>query len=367
MRRLLHMVPGAQLPVARDPGRLAEARADEGWIWLDVGEVDAAELANLAADFGFDHIALEDVLEPSEFPKLDEYEEYLFVVLHSVASVAHRITARELDLFVGADYLVTAHREDIAAVDWLWEEAQQTPALSEGGPDRMLARIAEAAARRVLPLIDALEVHLEDLEDRAVAGDPRVVGELQALRRDAIVLRRITGPQRAVLNALTREGVTNITHRARLRLENVDDLMFRIVESLDSSRALLATVLDTYRSTVAENMNEVMKVLTVFSAILLPLSVMAGIYGMNFANIPELGWRWGYFALLGVMGVTVVGLWLYFAWRGFIGGPRLHRLPRVVGRGVGGLLTIGTAPVRFVAHALLDELGGDSDRRDGER
>ena len=136
---------------------------------------------------------------------------------------------------------------------------------------------------------------------------------------------------------------TLLGDRARRRFRGIYDHHYRLVESLDASRGLLASILDTYRSAVAERMNEVMKVLTVYTAILLPLSLMAGLYGMNFANIPELQWRWGYFALLGIMGALAIGQWIYFSRRGFIGGPSLRKMTGVVGK---GLALVTLAPVR---------------------
>ncbi len=356
MQRLLHKGPDAATAATAAPSTLARRLREGGWVWLDVTYDAPGEVAALAADFGFDTLTVEDVVDPSEFPKMDEYDGYLFLILFSLGAVDARIRTMELDVYLGPDYLVTLHEAPVPAIDWLWEEAQSTPALASGGADQLLARLVEASTRRVIPLMDHLEQELEVLEDRAILGDRTVVGDLQALRRDTIVLRRMTGPQRQVVNAMTREGLAHVGQRARLRFENVDDLLFRVTESLDASRALLASVLDTYRSTVAEDMNEVMKVLTVFSAILLPLSLLAGIYGMNFSNMPELRWEYGYFGVLAVMAVTAVGLWLYFANRGFIRGPSLRRVPRVVGRGLGGLVSLGTAPVRLVAHALLDEI-----------
>ncbi len=355
MQRLLHKPPGDGVAISGARSQLARRRREPGWVWLDVTYQTPAEVAEVAAEFDFDHLTVEDVVDPSEFPKLDEYHGYLFAILFSIGSAEERIRTLELDVYLGSDFLVTMHEQALPAVDWLWEEAQTTPMLVTGGVDQLLARLVEASTRRVIPLMDHLEGELELLEDRAIAGDRTVVGDLQALRRDTIVLRRMTGPQRQVLNALTREGLENVGDRARLRFENVDDLLFRVTESLDASRALLGSVLDTYRSTVAEDMNEVMKVLTVFSAILLPLSLMAGIYGMNFGNMPELDWRYGYVALLGVMAATALGLWLYFAHRGFIRGPSWRRVPRAVGRGLGGLVSIGTAPVRLMAQALWDD------------
>ena len=149
-----------------------------------------------------------------------------------------------------------------------------------------------------------------------LAGDHTVIGEVQALRRDALMLRKIVGPLRDTFMRLGSEQLAGVGERARLRCQSVRDHYFRIAESLDTAQAILVAVLETYRSTVAERTNEVMKVLTVFTAILLPLSLVAGIYGMNFAHIPELGWRLGYLWALGIMLVVGLTLWMYFARRG---------------------------------------------------
>jgi magnesium transporter len=165
-------------------------------------------------------------------------------------------------------------------------------------------------------------------------------------------LRRVLAPQRDTVRGLADEEFPAISERARLRLRSAHDQYVRATESLDSSRALLAAVLETYRAVVAERANEVMKVLAVFAAILLPLSVMAGIYGMNFANMPELDWRWAYFVALGIMATVALALWLYFARRGFIGGPRLGRIPKAVGSGLAGLVRLTTLPVSSVSRML---------------
>ncbi len=210
------------------------------------------------------------------------------------------------------------------------DHVQEPGWLGESGPDGAFARLAEAGARRFQPLIEGLEERVLDVEARAVAGDHTVIGEVQALRRDALMLRKIVGPLRDTFMRLGSEQLAGIGERARLRCQSVRDHYFRIAESLDTAQAVLGAVLETYRSTVAERTNEVMKVLTVFTAILLPLSLVAGIYGMNFAHMPELAWRLGYLWALGVMAVVAVGLWVYFARRGFVGGPRIE--PGTAGR-----------------------------------
>jgi len=339
-------------PVLQDLGNeLGEA----DWFWLDVDSVDDEVVEEIGRLFGLDGEGLDDVQNVSEFPKADDYEDHVFFSSHSPALVDDRVSTAELDGFVSERYLITFHRTPIPGVAWTHERLRQADSVASLKPGTLLAGILEAAARRSLQLVDGLEAQISELEARSIAGDPHVVGLVQAFRRDAIVLRRVLAPERDMVRALMHEGMPGIDDRALRRLDSIYDDCFRVVESLDMARALLASVLETYRSTVAERTNEVMKVLTVFSAIILPLSLLAGIYGMNFVNMPELAQPWAYFALLGVMVVFSVGLWVYFSRRGFIGGPRLPRVDRVVGRGLAGLFHVTTTPVRGVLQWLVED------------
>jgi magnesium transporter len=245
------------------------------------------------------------------------------------------------------------------------DRVEESGWLGESGPDQVFARLAEVGARRFQPLVEGLEERVLDVEARAVAGDHTVVGEVQALRRDALMLRKIVGPLRDTFMRLGSEQLAGVGERARLRCQSVRDHYFRIAESLDTAQAVLGAVLETYRSTVAERTNEVMKVLTVFTAILLPLSLVAGIYGMNFGHMPELGWGLGYLWALAIMLVVAFSLWMYFARRGFVGGPRLDRAPRIVGKGLADLVRLTVKPMAGVAGLLVGRPGKDEGKAGG--
>ena len=199
-------------------------------------------------------------------------------------------------------------------------------------------------------------------------ADPSVVSEVLALRRDAVTLRRVLAPQRDAAAEISRADHRVITDRARRRFADVVDTAATAADSLDSARLMLGSILETYRGAVAERTNEATQTLTVFAAILLPLSLITGVYGMNFDRMPELAWRWGYYGVLGAMAVLAVGLWLYFARRGFVGSPRLRRVPvalaRGLGRGARNVAGLATAPVNLVAKGFRrggrDESSGES-------
>jgi magnesium transporter len=362
---LFHIAAGADRGATAEEGSLTAVRGSGGWLWLDVIEYSGEEALEIARVFGFDPIAMEDVTDLGEFPKVDEYEDHAFVVAHGVAADPTRLRTAEYDAFIGPSYLVTFHREDLPEFLWLRERLPEPGWLAGGGPDQVFARLAEAGARRFQPLIEGLEERVLDTERRALAGDHTVVGDVQALRRDSLMLRKVVGPLRDTFMRLGSEQLAGVGERARLRCQSVRDHYFRIAESLDTAQAVLGAVLETYRSTIAERTNDVMKVLTVFTAILLPLSLVAGIYGMNFAHMPELGWRAGYLWALGVMAVVGVGLWVYFARRGFIGGPRWHRAPRVIGKGLADLVRLTVKPITGVAGLIVGRPGREA-RKGGE-
>jgi magnesium transporter len=329
---------------------LDDCRAEGGWIWLDVTGGTEDEVIAIGARFGFDHLSLQDVFEVSHLPKLDEFDDYLFVVLHGVITgEQRRLSTSELDLFIGIDFLVTFHPTPLASVDWVAEKAGVFHHLAIRSPALAAAAIAEAGSRRYLPLLDALDDGIEELEDLSFVGDPSTLSLTHALRRDVIVLRRIVGPQSEVLHQLSQTPTDLLDDEARRAFRDVYDNLFRVVRWLDASRALLSGVGETYRGVVAERTNEVMKILTVFSAILLPLALLSGIWGMNFFNLPWADQTWGFVTVIGIMVFIGVALWLYFARLGFVGGPKLRDLPRSIGL---GLVQISTAPVRAVADAL---------------
>ncbi len=359
MQRLFHKAPDQPLREV-PPAELLRWKEAGGWIWFDGQGLDGSEVRHIADIFGLDALSIDDVTDEVVFPKVDEHSRYLFVVLHSVATRGEsRIGTSELDLFIGNDFLVTFHRDAIPGIDWAAESARLHDHMA-ASPAGMAAGIAEVGNRRYLPLIDTLEDRIEGLEGIAVAADPMTLSESQALRRDVIVLRRIMGPQRDVLRNLSQLPSDLMPQPAARAFGSAYDHLFRLVESLDAARSLLAGVVETYRGAIAERTNEVMKVLTVFSAILLPLSLIAGIYGMNFIMIPGADLRWGFVGLAGLMAIFAAGAWLYFARRGFIGGPRLRDLPKAVGL---GLVNIGVAPLRVVSRIVTGDLSGNDDDR----
>ena len=326
----------------------------ESLTWIDVQDEDLAAILDVTNRFGLDRRTVVDVIDRSTLPLLEEYSDSLCVVVHALGSTPDNVaSAIELDAFVGERFLITVHEGSVDAVVEMRERmnAQET---TPSSPAALLGAIALGVGRKYPPLIQELERQLDNLEESALQGDPHTAVEVAALRRDVIYLRRALGPQFDVYEDLVETIHPVIDDEARQVFSRVASHHRRALESLEAGRALLGSVLETYRGAVAEQTNEIMRVLTVFSAIMLPLALIAGLWGMNFAEIPGETVENGFWVLVGIMVLLAIGVWIYFSRRGFIGAPRLRDLPKAVGL---GLFTVGTAPIRVVTEGIR-QIGG---------
>lgn len=370
MHRLVHIAADGTR-TSHDVEQIDEAtlastplgQADGGWSWLDLTAPSDDELRAVAGRFELDRVSRDDLFE-SQTPKLEMLDGYWLIVVHALAPDIRAVRTVELDIVVGDDWIVSIHHEPLTSIDHVGERIQRA-GFAADDPRHLAVRLVEFVGERYLPVLDDLDTQILDLEDEAVEGDPVVLPDIHALRRDVAVMRRMLGPQRRMLELLARSSA-ELSERAVRDLSDALDHHIRLVDSLDSAHQMVATVLDTYRGAASERMNEVMKVLTVISSIFLPLTLIAGIYGMNFTYMPELARRWGYFACLGAMAVIGITMWIYFVRRGFIGGPRMRDLARpakAAGRVGRGLASAAVLPLRVTTKATRSALrSGETDR-----
>lgn len=344
--RVLARRPGGRV---RSVATIDDVPADAEWVWIDAVGLDDRSIVELAGRLEITSLVLEDLLDFEQLPKVDDFGDQVFVVLHALTERDGRIDTAELDAVLTDGRLFTLRAEHTAGVDWLFEAAAQHPELVAGGTDVLLAHVAEASERRYLPLIEALEDRVEALGEEAVTARPHVPGDVQALRRDIVTVRKVLRPQRAAITALSTSTSALLGEDARRRFEDVGDLNAQVVESLSSARLLLSDALDAYRAAVAEKTGEVTRVLTVYAALVLPMSLVAGIYGMNVSHLPADEEPYALAIVLAVMGGIAACSWLAFVRMGFIGAPSLRTLPSAVGR---GLVGVARTPVRTVSVLL---------------
>lgn len=301
-------------------------------LWVDIEQPESEILEPLLEErFGFHELAAEDALSPTTLPKYDPFPTYDFFIFRAVdINVSeHASQTIKLSSFLGKNFIFTIHREPMKAVDGVFTRLPSDARMLHIGPDFLLYSIVDQMVDAYFPLLEKIEECVDDLQDNIFANaEPGHLDELLHLKRDVNVLRRQSLPQRELLNLISRGDSPFIQKPHLIYFRDVYDHMFRISETIDVERDMMGGTMEAYLSVVANRTNEIMKVLTVFSAIMLPLTLIAGIYGMNFSQFPELHWEYGYYYALGLMGITAAIMLLWFRRRGWIGREAQRRTRR---------------------------------------
>jgi magnesium transporter len=301
-------------------------------LWVDIQEpVHEVIEPLLEGRMGFHELAAEDTLSPNTLPKYDAFQEYDFFIFRTVdVNVSqHAAETFKIAAFLGRNFLYTVHRRPLATIDHVCQRLPSDRRLLDRGPDFLLYAIVDEMVDAHFPLLEQIEEAVDDLQDRIFANaEESHLDELLHLKRDINVLRRHSLPQRELLNQISRGDAQFIQKQHLIYFRDVYDHMFRISETIDVDRDQMGGAMDAYLSVVANRTNEIMKVLTIFSAVMLPLSLIAGIYGMNFEHMPELRWLHGYPFAIALMGMTAVLMLLWFTRRGWIRLPGSQRRRR---------------------------------------
>ena len=283
-----------------------------GACWVDLSAPTEEALQLLRRLFGFHEIPLEDCLHFDQRPKLEEFpgpDPYVFIVIHNFSScqrggpglvmdlglpagVDHSgptaIRADELHAFLGRSFLVTVHSDGLPALDGVFRRVAGERALFERGPDFVYYLVADALCDSNFPVVEQISDELDDIEEAVLAAPSKThLHRTYSLRKVLVQMRKVLSPQRDVLAVLLRQGGgACVRPENALYFRDVHDHLVRINESLESGRDLLGNCVDAYLSAVGQRTNEIMKQLTILSAVMLPLSFLAGFFGMNFEQLP---------------------------------------------------------------------------------
>jgi len=335
-------------------------RSDARWVWFDIeaDSVDLDELLELTAELSLDAIAVHDAVCDSDLPKVDDFGSSILLVLHGLAS--DRIATSEIDCFLSERHLVTVRQEPSPSLDLLWTEVQTRTELSRGGPDELTARLADIVTRRLLSILDAFDERVDDLIAKALDADPDLVCEVTIVRSDLAVLRRAAAPQRETLDLLRHSTSPVVSAAARRRFSDVFDVASRATQGVDAARTALAETLDAYRGAEAHDATEVNKVLTMYAAIMFPLSLITGYFGMNFTNLPGIHSDDGWLIATGVMAAVAAVSFGVFVSVGWIRRPSSRDAGATLGHGlveaarapaeiVGAVVAASIMPLRTVA------------------
>lgn len=310
----------AATPAYLDEQSALEAfKSNEGVLWIDIHGHDATSTAELlTTQLGFHPLAVEDALSPYERPTLQRYDGVLFLTAHAVEACEDSERYREIAFFLGTHFLVTVHTEPVPLLHNWMERWVAMPHRIGKTPAQLLHLLLDAIVDDYFPLGDALEEKADDLEEAIFSAGNVQAADILRLKRRLLELRQHISPLRDILNALLRRDVELIPDDVIPYLQDVYDHTLRIAELADLNRDIIASVLDAHLSVVSNRLNEVMRILTVISTILMSAALIAGIYGMNFVHMPELHWRAGY-PFAGMLMVAVgIAEWYIFKRKGWI-------------------------------------------------
>jgi len=311
----------------RDPRPADFARIIEGpqaVLWVDIERGTPEDFAILRQPFGIHPVAIEECRDYTPLPKIEDFGAYVLVILHRVQfdEKTREAALREIDFVVGRNWIITVRQDSSTSVDEVQRKLKSQPDLLREGPGRLLAEIVDVLTSKYFPMVEFLEREVDLLEEgmlqRRYEEDP--FGRILALRRTVVALRRTLVPQREVIHRLGREEIKLVSGNAALRLRTTHDELYWILTELEIHRELLTSAFEGHAAMtsnrlaeLSNRMNAVMERLSRFATVFMPLSLIAGIYGMNFVHMPELHWKFGYPAVLTL--IATLGIWLsrYFA------------------------------------------------------
>ncbi len=300
-----------------DPGRVC---------WLDVrGLGTESMLRGVGEIFNLHPLLLEDVVNVPQRPKLEFFDDHLLLIVHMLKPnpKGHSFTAEQVGFVLRHHALVTMQEESLwDSFDPVRDRLQRNLGmLRQRGAGYLAYTLLDAIVDGYFPILESYGEYIEALEDEVVLRPTRkTIGKIHDLRRELLMMRRYIWPQRTVVNSLIRDGNDFLTQENRIYLQDVYDHIIQILDILETYREVSSSLMDVYLSSVSNRMNDVMKLLTVISTIFIPLTFIAGVYGMNFDpavspfNMPELNWYWGYPLCLGVMATIAISLFIFF-WR----------------------------------------------------
>lgn len=289
---------------------------DIEWFWVDFDSPTEEESQLLHSHFHFHHLAIEDCLHFLQRPKLDYYEDYNFYVLHCLNE--KKLTAEEVDLFVGSNFIVSYHQNHLSEINEVRQRITTTENSWPEGSIYVCYSILDKLVDHYFPAVYKIEDDINEIDDN-VKGESlrKLLDRVFDIRSDLLKLRRIVTQMRDLLYRMLNSNHLEDIKSKQMYFTDIYDHLLRLNEMIESSQAMTSEIRDSYLSINAHRMNTIMMLLTVITTIFIPLTFIVGIYGMNFKNMPELDWKYGYFIVLAAMGILALIMFLWFKKKGW--------------------------------------------------
>ena len=308
-------------PVRLDEFRLLKETPSNTWIRVH-GLHDAEAVDRFCLEFGLHPLTIEDILHTGQRPKIDHYEEYLFLVINLINydDAAREMSMEQISFVLGSNYLLTFHEKDDDIFDDVLARLETNKGrIRKLGTDYLLYSLLDRVVDNFFSVLEKIGEEVEDLEEELIAApSPETLQAIHSLKREMILLRKSVWPLREVISGLQRDETTFMGESTRVYLKDLYDHTIQVLDTVETFRDIISGMIDIYLSSVSNRMNEIIKVLTIFAVIFIPLTFITSLYGMNFNtgaspfNMPELNWYFGYpFALL-LMAGTLLSMLVYF-------------------------------------------------------
>lgn len=294
-------------------------------LWLNVtGLGDLTTLQTLARVFSLHPLAMEDVVSRNQRPKAEDYENHQFLVLRMPDPTADDLSTEQVSVFLAGRAVITFENRRGDVFDPVRARLRNPQSPIRGrGADYLTYALIDAAIDSFFPVVDRMGERLESLEDAIIAETGAVtIGTIHATKHDLMALRSTIWPMRDMLSAILREEHPRFCESTRIYLRDAQDHTFQLIDMIETYREIASGLVDIFLSAQSNRMNEVMQVLTLIATIFIPLTFIVGVYGMNFVDMPELHWRWGYPAVLMLMAVIALALTAWFRRKGWLGRRR---------------------------------------------
>ncbi len=320
MRRVLVRHSDGSVDTTVDLDFLAEILNDPLCVlWIDLEGEGPESLQELAERFELHPVTVEDFLHRNQRPKLEEFDKYIFLVLHALRGIrGDELETDELHVVLQKNCLLTIHERPLDAVKRVFDRCAVDPRALEHGASYLVYLVSDAVVDGCFPVLDDLGDEIDELEDAVVGGPGRArMRRIFDLKRVDVQLRKVVSPQREVYNALSRRDYPAIDPRATVYFRDVHDHLVRAFEMVDSYRDLVSNTLDAYLAATSNRLAQVMKQLTIIATIFMPLSFLTGFFGMNFTGIPYGKW-WLFGLVLALMAILPVTMIVLFARHGWL-------------------------------------------------
>ena len=285
------------------------------WINID-GLHDVKLIESTGKLFGIHPLVLEDILHTGQRPKIEIFDDYVFLVLRMISydEKQEKVQVEQLSIVLGENYVISFQEKPGDVFNPARERIIQGKSrIRRKKADYLAYALLDAVVDNYFGVLDQVELRFERLDEELFTdSSTETFQKISDLKKEMILLRKSIWPLREVINTITKGEFDGIEESNQVYYRDVYDHIIHVIDILETFREMIAAMHDTYMNFVNNRMNEVMKVLTIVATIFIPLTFIAGVYGMNFRYMPELGWQWGYFGVLGFMGVLVMGMVLYF-------------------------------------------------------